>query len=539
MSKTFSDAKELEPKRHQRSQGDGGGDEKLLKGFQTLAEDSAAFAASFQRHGVPVAAQGRLLPLLQRWGTARVAQVLGLWTFLGDGRSRLPATAALQVWGPAGTGKTEALFSFLQALGIRHVRLNCACFALLGELQARLVEELRRCALSAGTTAAAAPARSDTPKGLQHKPPMGCTIRPLDRLEAGLKAPLQHLARGDSAGKPGGVVPDTGKVVVVLEHSQELPRYGDGTIDSLLTLPEVLQRGGQLCLVFVGRLPFSALGVRAAQEPPAVAFPAYSAEEVEALLVRALSAKSMPAHTNKLEAAARGPSKVDICALCSNGLMKFAVPYVGHNLHDLFRIGEEVLFTHGAAGVANASMASLQQTIDRIVQERLGLCDVSGLLEAGEDVENAAAAGKATMRRMTEAEIRLLVSAYVAARVDKEDDIQLFAPAGRRRRRKNGSVVKQHSEDNGRPAFLRTPQPAPLSRLLAIYHRLAQQPQLLGPPLLEQFMKLRELGLLCFAGNRVPALDRDPIVVCRAELPLIRACAAELNIDLAEYLCNS
>merc|ERR1712203_193824 len=98
----------------------------------------------------------------------------------------------------------------------------------------------------------------------------------------------------------------------------------------------------------------------------------------------------------------------------------------------------------------------------------------------------------------------------------------------RRKARTKTAATKQKEEDQ--PIFVRAPRPASLSRLLAIYHRLARQPHLVGPPLFEHIASLRDGGLLRFSGDRC-CLEQEPKVLCRAQLPLVRLCAGELGVD--------
>jgi len=321
--------------------------------------------------------------------------------------------------------------------------------------------------------------------------PPGRQIRALDRLEMALKLPLEHLSD---------------KVVVLLDHSQQLSRLGPAVEELMLELPELLQHADQLVFVFVGRLPLSCLGVPVAREPPAVAFHAYSTSDVEGVLSRSLSSF---AHASA----------------CVRGLMTFAVPYVGHNLHDLLRIGEEVLC---ADHEQIEQVGHMGREIERLVQQRLGLCDLSGLLEQGQEVEGPAAACAATMRRMVHTEKRLLVAAYLASRLHKDDDVQHFMPAGRGRHCRRASMVRHE------PDALQEPTSVSLPRLLAAYHRLARQDQVLSPLLLEQLMSLHVAGLVRFPGGPI-SVDKDAKVVCRAELPLVKACASDLGVHLREY----
>jgi len=539
LGKNLSDPKERDVKR-QRVNADGAQapSKALVKAASpAVVAVDVEFLSFLERHGVPETGRRRLLPLLQRWGVARAPQVLGLWTLLGDGATRPAASPALQAWGPAGTGKTEVVLGFLRELGIRHVRLNCACFSSLGELQARLAEELRHSAAAATEQAQSASGRE-----LQQRMPSGRMLRAVDRFEAAIRRPLERLERlaaeadvCKERGSPGSCPPTSDKVVVVFDHSQELSRLGAGVVEILLSMPEVLRLGRQLTLLFVGRLPLSLAGAAPWRDPPQVAFPSYTLAEAEALLFRALCSTVLVGSPN--DDAVILPSKEELRSLCSNGLMKFAAPFVGFNLHELLWIGKEVVCEPAALG---ASIATLQLRIEALVQQRLGLCDMSGLLQdkSSATVDAAVATVRATMEGLTKVEKRLLLSAYLAAHIDTEDDMQLFMPEGRRRQRRKGAIVKQgRSKDDAAP-FLRPPQSAPLTRVLAIFHRLGQQSQLLGAPALEQVMALKEAGLLRFVGDRAVSADRDPKVICRADLPVVKACAAELNIDLAEYLCS-
>lgn len=499
----------------------------------------AEFHCWLESHGVPVVGRERLLPLLEHWGPARTAQVLGLWTFLGDGDiTRSVSTSALQVWGPAGTGKTKLVFEFLNTLGVSYISLNCACFVSLGEFQARLVEELRRLAVARANDAASVhgvhvndlPKELKLPRELQNPAPVGRQIRAFDKLEASMRVSLEYISHlRNRIGASADVdVQWPAKVIVVLDNAQELPRIDAGAIQLLVTLPEILQTGSTLAVVTVSRLPLSSLGLLPAREPPAVAFQPYTEAETEELLFRELSRKT-------------GLLSISILRTLCVGLMKFAVPSLGRNLHQLLRIGEELsvgLLDSKAQKAVGTRMSVLQQMIDEIVQRRLGLCDLRGLLGAGElvDATSATAAITLTMRSMTEVDKRIILAAYLGAHMDKDDDVQLFVAESRRRRRK-GSITKKALEDDaGLPYSAHTPRPVPLMRLMAIYHRLARKPQLLAPQLFERLLGLREAGLLWLLGDCHAAADREPKVACRAELPLAAACAAELGVDMQEYL---
>ncbi|CAE8673048.1 unnamed protein product, partial [Polarella glacialis] len=172
------------------------------------------------------------------------------------------------------------------------------------------------------------------------------------------------------------------------------------------------------------------------------------------------------------------------------------------------------------------------------VQRRTGFVHPRSLLGAAEGLEQGMAAADVTQRQLTKAEMRLFLAAYLGSRVDKQDDQQLFLPEGKQRRRRKGTVISQRTQEQFPPQVL-APKSVPLTRLLAIYHRLARKPQLLSPQLFQHFAGLREAGLIRFLGGEKSfKLDREPKVMCRGGLPLARAFAKELKIDLAEYLCK-
>jgi len=487
------------------------------------------FCPNFDVFAIPMETRRRLAPLLHRWGKGRVAQILGLWAFLGEGSLRPVSASALQVWGPPGTGKTAIVSDYLNTLKVRHIRLNCTTFTTLGELNARLIDLLRR-----STVSAAGPQADELPPALQRSMAVGQQVRSLDKLEAFMRLPLQTLSRTDSAGKSDVVGLDGEqkleppvKVVVVIDHAQELPRLGAGAIELLMNLPEVLQWGNQLAIVVISRLRLGSLGLHPNREPPAVAFQAYSEVEAEAALNKVLGQDFTCAVRNNSGA------KLAPAAVCS-GLMKFAWPHLGRNLQQLLSVGRQ-LMREGLPenAVGGSCGAAFQARVLRAVQQRLGICDLKGLLRQGDSAEGldtASVSALVTLRQMTKAEMRLILAAYLAGYVEKEDDIQLFMPEVRRKMRRKGGAKQQ-----GGPVYTRAPKPTSMSRLLAVYHRLARRPQLLGPPIFEHLSGLREAGLLRFPAERA-CLDQDVKVTCRAQLPLVRAISAELNIDLAEYL---
>lgn len=474
--------------------------------------------AEYDMHGVPSVCQARLNSLMTQWGKARWKQILGLWTFLGDGIQRPVAASALQVWGPPGTGKTVIVADFLKRLQIRHVWLNCACFTSIGELHARLAELLRRSA------AAVAPEVRD----LQHRAPVGRQLRSLDRLEAALKLPLEYISCLDGVGEqheqvlPKGAQPvkladckGPVKIVIVLDQAQELSRLSPGGLELLISLPEVLQRGNQISIATISRLPLSNIGLPIARDPPAVAFHGYTEQEAERALAQSLS---------------DGVSEA-VAAKCAGDVLKFASPQLGCDLRHLKGVGLEVV---RRMPDVKEGLSAMQQIIEQAVERRVGLCDLRGFpLPAGcNATDPVQVATLATLHQMTKAEMRLVVASYLAAHIAKEDDCQLFYIVQRKARRQK-SVLKKPVEDTHITA--QAPKPALLTRVLAIYHHLAQQPQLIGPPLFEKLASLREAGLIRFMGDRA-GVEHDPKVICRAELPLVRECCSVLNIDLAAYL---
>jgi len=226
-------------------------------------------------------------------------------------------------------------------------------------------------------------------------------------------------------------------------------------------------------------------------------------------------------------------SKNEVSA-CTSALMKFASPQLGYDLQHLKGVGLELVRDMpGEKG-----LAAMQRRIEQAVDRRVGLCDLRGFpLPAGcNAVDPVQVATLAAVHQMTKAEMRLVVASYLAAHIDKENDCQLFSSVQQRKARRGKSVLKKSGEDTH--IIARAPKAALLTRVLAIYHHLAQQPQLVGPPLFEKLAGLREAGLIRFMGDRA-GVDHDPKVICRAELPLVRECSHELGIDLAEYLMGA
>jgi len=477
-----------------------------------------------QHKGLPEAIIRRLGPLLKRWGQARLSQILSLWTFLGDGCTRPISTSSLQVWGSAGTGKSAVVSNFLSALQIRHIWLSCACFTSVGELHARIVELLRREALRVLQEHNVKP-----PACLLRRSNVGRQLRALDRFEAALKLPLQWLAHGNATEDgSSGHCANANKVVIVLDHAQELARLGPDVMELIINLPEVLQLGCRIAIVTISRLPLSRVGLSPMREPPSICFQAYSESEATEALMQTFTTDAPGLPTAELQ------------SLCGSGLLKFAAPYLGCDLHQLLQTGREVICASKLQEAApkqdaHRDFSAMKKHLDQAVKRRIGLCDfmnsksdstLPGYL--GTDADELVVG----LSRITQAEKRLIVAAYLGGHVGKENDAHLFVDRHKRHRR-----VTKKKTCYDLPVHVCAPQPTSLMRMLAIYHRLARQTQLLGPHLFEHLASLRDAGLLHFAGN-ICTQDHDVKVTCRAELPMVRACAAHLNVDLAEYLCR-
>lgn len=492
----------------------------------TIIESTSEVGTRFEHFGVPQGGRARLVPILDRWGDSRTDQILWLWTFLGDGSTKPVSTPSLHLWGLPGTGKTAILFDFLDTLGIRTVWLDCSLFFGIGELFAGMVELLRKTALEV-VSGEGAP---ELPGPLQHRMPAGRQLRALDKVEAAMRPILDYLSACGHR-----------KCVVVLDQAQELARLGPQAAELVMALPEVLQVGARLTIVTVGRLPLSSIDLTSsARDPPTVTFQPYTEAQAEVVLLRALRADAPPALA------------LHLGTIVGTGLLKFAAPHLGRGIHDLLDVGQELLadedlrLTASIAGAGGAFLDTLQGQVEEAVESRLGLGGLRGLCEGmahggggglGDSVSplNAAlVAASITLQHMTEAEKRLVLSAYLASRIHKDDDIQLFMPQGTRRRlRRRGNGSRRQKEDQ--PLLARAPRPAQLVRVIAIYHVLARQPQLLGHRLFEHLARLRESGLIRLEGA---CKEHEARVLCLAELPLARAIAGQLNIDLAEYLCD-
>jgi len=490
-----------------------------------LAEEKQAYISLLDEQKVPTRSQEQLLPLMQRWGPARAEQVLSLWAMLGDGVRKTSLerrhNTSLQVWGAPGTGKTEVVSGYLKSLDIRHVWLNCFCISSQAELHSRIAKLLAR---EAGLTASS----SGLAAGSCQTSPGDRNLRPMDRLQAALREPLDTL---DRAG--------CDQVVIVFDRIEELARrLGASSLELLLGLPEAVHRGQMLSVLTIGRVSLQSLGLLDNREPPEVEFQQYSLSEVEQLLLRLLPQRpgSEEVERNTLE------------YVVSSGILKFAVPSFGIDLSRLLQVADDVL----AASVTDDPRPSscklsgampgpskLKQLVEEASARQTGWVHSNKVLDASEDLgsQTSQAVAASIVKRMTKAEMRLVLAAYLGSRVDKQDDRQLFLPDNQRRRRRV-TVTRTKKKDDQLPAPVQAPRAVPVTRLLAIYHRLARKPRLLGSQLFERISNLREVGLIKGIGERGFKLDRELKVVCRAELNLAAACAKELKIDLAEYLCK-
>eukprot|EP00929_Paragymnodinium_shiwhaense_P044812 TRINITY_DN22980_c0_g1_i1.p1 TRINITY_DN22980_c0_g1~~TRINITY_DN22980_c0_g1_i1.p1 ORF type:complete len:746 (+),score=191.14 TRINITY_DN22980_c0_g1_i1:70-2307(+) len=484
-------------------------------------------------YGVPTAGRSRLQPLFVRWGEERAGQILDLWAALGDGASRPVCASTLHVQGPQGTGKTSLLVDFLNTLGVRSVWLNCASFTSLGELQARLVELLRRSALEAALASDA----PELPRELKHRLPQGKQLRALDRLEIGHRSAMDYVQ--EAGGKRAGV-----QVVMVFDDAQDLGRLGTNVTELVETLPQVLQHGNRLACVTVSRLPLSAQGLLFwNREPSAVTFPAYTEVEAKGILYKVL--------LRTLGEDVQLPDRKLLGTVITAGLLKMAAPHLGRGMNELLSVGEELLLDKSfmqklrAAIGGDSFMSLLQQRVTQAVMSRVSFWDLrnfsGGAQMACEGINTEADAVKAStaaaLDQMTNGMKRLALAAYLAARIHRDHDMQYFAPKrlSRKAAQKKSGHARGRGHDSEQPSQTRCPRPAPLTRVLAIYHHLAGQGQLLGDRLFLHLARLREIGLIRL--ERV-TLEHDPKVLCRVELALARACAGELRVDLAEYMVD-
>lgn len=440
---------------------------------------------------VPLKSQSLLRPLLQRFGEARHREVLALHSFLGDGQARSSCLrrrcgCALHVWGPAGVGKTAVVTSYLKQLGHKYISLNCYCILSRADLHRKLVMGVTRLAEEAQRAA------SSTVERLESKPPR--QLRAIDRLEAALKTPMKELQRLKCS-----------QVLIVLDHVEELiGRIGLQDFELLLALPEELSCGDMLVPITISRVPLKSLGLHSTREPPHVEFQPYSESETLRLLLGHFAKRDM-----------------EMVNFVVYGLQKMAVPFVGWNLGLLMEVVEMVLDSIPPG--AKRDTAVLQSLIKEAYQRRVGFVH-KPIKDPNAKVN--------VSQTLSKAEMRLVLAAYLASHVGTQDDRQLFLGHSRRRR----MVVRQ--KDNTPPALVQQPNVVTLPRLLAIYHRLALQPRLMGSNIFDGLTKLKEAGLIRFVGEKNFKVDKDIKVTCRAELPLAQACAATLKIDLTEYLCK-
>jgi len=224
--------------------------------------------------------------------------------------------------------------------------------------------------------------------------------------------------------------------------------------------------------------------------------------------------------------------------MVSCGLLKFAAPHLGYDLRALLDVGRELLGdfrgpSRDAVGSPNF-LEVVQRRVQEAVDARLGLGNLRKVGEPATDtIKRPLVAARAIMRRMTRAEKRLILAAYLASRIHRDDDQQLFLTSDHRRRRRAPGVKARRQDDL--PMVARAPMPTTVARVIAIYHHLARQPLVLGPQLLGRFACLRECGLIKLEQAHK---ESDARVLCCVELPLARAIATELSVDLAEYLCE-
>mmetsp|Transcript_7513 Transcript_7513/g.13527 ORF Transcript_7513/g.13527 Transcript_7513/m.13527 type:complete len:506 (+) Transcript_7513:37-1554(+) len=467
------------------------------------------------KHGVNPIDMHVLHSLLLRWGEARIGQILALWTFLGSGDvgCRPAATDALQLWGPAAAGKTSILKDFLNSMQVQSVWLNCACFASIGELNGQLIELVRQEALKVevglGSQTAChtpirgrsrSPRRRDTPpkpvaqtSGAEwmNAATQSSAPRALDRLLRGLQGPLEALSRSrEGATKPY-------PLVIVLDQAQALPKLGT-SFEHCLRLPSLVKQSGPVVVVTISRLPLQLLGLNPLREPPAVAFPGYSADQAASICFDA-------------EVLERSP------------LIKMATHRVGQNYSMLKGVVSDAVDDGQVHDVA-----SMQKVVERSCKRRLGLCDMSHLT-------SDSGAGNLSLT-----EKRMLVATFLASYVPKDDDGQLFLPMGQRRKRRvlkraASATAEGAPSASSTPIAARHPQVSSLIRVMAIFSKISRQPQSVGPEVLQAVMQLKDAGLVRLVGDK-SYTEKDAKVISCAKLPLARSCATALGIDLPEYL---
>mmetsp|Transcript_32074 Transcript_32074/g.75257 ORF Transcript_32074/g.75257 Transcript_32074/m.75257 type:complete len:550 (-) Transcript_32074:76-1725(-) len=546
-----------------------------------MASDWAS--AALTRHGIPSADTGLLHKLFMEWGEARAPQILGLWTFLGSGPDggRPVAAPAVQLWGPAGGGKTSLLRSFLQAVKLPNIWLNCACFSSVGELHARLIEVARReadkiakAAVASGCQAAEGSSSMLNPvTGLGHAP------RALDRLERGLQGPLEVIARCQTESA------NPAPLIVVLDHAQELPKFGASVLANIVGLPALLQSKNQLIMVTVSRLPLSQLGLSDIREPPALAFPPYTDSQAEQVCLSAISSSTPLLRRQPIRAKRSAPLRLSLAApqalpyfarvlsasessrlattcsgcyqavhelrchvLRNTSFMKLASHALGRDVNLLVGVASEVLCNWQRLRF-DAGCGNLQRIIEHASKRRLSLCEIgdSSSRKRAAAASIATEVGKeyadATVRSLTVLEKRLLVACFLASYIPKDEDCQLFLPMGLRKKRrllKRNSSAASTALAAGEamskiPVQARLPQNSPLSRVLAIHCKVTNQAQAYSPELLQALVHLRDVGLIKLLGERM-ACERDCKILSCTRPPLARKCAAELGIDLAEFL---
>merc|ERR1719162_1815124 len=98
---------------------------------------------------------------------------------------------------------------------------------------------------------------------------------------------LRHPLEWFASSRTGVAAPGRVKVVVVLDHVQELRAFGLAELKLLMSLPQVLRNGNQLAMLMVGRLPLSGMGLTDLH--PSVPFPAYTKAETASIISRELT----------------------------------------------------------------------------------------------------------------------------------------------------------------------------------------------------------------------------------------------------------
>jgi len=149
------------------------------------------------------------------------------------------------------------------------------------------------------------------------------------------------------------------------------------------------------------------------REPPSICFPTYSESEATEALMQTLKI-DLP-----------GLPSAELQSLCGSGLLKFAAPYLGCDLHQLLQTGREVICANKVEEAipkqdAHQGFVAMKKHLDQAVKRRVGLCDF--MKDKSESTPPDADELSVALSRLTQAEKRLIVAAYLGGHVEKEND---------------------------------------------------------------------------------------------------------------------